>query len=78
MSLFVLCGLDSNKERKSKVKKIYSSLIKQFRQADQSKQSNSKGRVLPEICLSYAVSLLAHNIKIDSLKDDHKVKQVKE
>lgn len=35
-------------------------------------------RILPEMCLPYAVSLMAHNIKIDSLKDDHKVKQVKE
>lgn len=30
------------------------------------------------MCLSYAVSLLAHNIKIDNIKDEHKVKQIKE
>ena len=30
------------------------------------------------MCLSYAVSLLAHNIKIESLKDETKVKQIKE
>ena len=30
------------------------------------------------MCLPYAVSLLAHNIQIDSLKDDPKVKQIKE
>lgn len=39
----------------------------------------NKARIVPEMCLSYAVSLLAHNIKIDSLvKDESKVKQIKE
>ena len=37
-----------------------------------------RSRVLPEMCLPYAVSLLAHNTHIDTLKEDGKVKQVKE
>ena len=78
MGIFSLCGLDGNKERKAKVKKIYTSLIKQYRQTDGKEQQGQKGRILPEMCLSYAVSLMAHNIKIDSLKDDNKVKQIKE
>ena len=30
------------------------------------------------MCLPYAVSILAHNVQIDSLKDEAKVKQIKE
>jgi hypothetical protein len=30
------------------------------------------------MCLPYAVSLIAHNVHIDSLKDESKVKQIKE
>ena len=88
MSMFALCGFDGSRERKSKVKKIYSQLVKQIRLQDQKKQQqhhqskDSNGpappRILPEMCLSFAVSILAHNIKIDSLKDETKVKQIKE
>ncbi len=35
-------------------------------------------RILPDMCLPYAVSLMAHNIRIESLKEEHKVKQIKE
>lgn len=84
MSIFVLSGLDSNRERRVKIKKIYSTLITRIRQTDaknQKKQLESsvqRTRILPEMCLPYAVSVLAHNIQIDSLKDDTKVRQVKE
>jgi sister chromatid cohesion protein PDS5 len=96
MSIFALCGLDTNKERKVRVKGLYSTLIKKIRMDDakeQTRQKNAvnsqqqqqqqqpvtpKARIFPELCLSYAVSLLAHNIKIDSLKDDAKIKQIKE
>lgn len=109
MSMFILTGLDVNRERKAKVKKLYVSLIKMYRVNDAKEQAlgaakqaqqASKGscygllrcqvfiyyfnfnklkvRILPEMCLSYAVSLLAHNVKLDSLKDEHKVKQIKE
>jgi sister-chromatid-cohesion protein PDS5 len=80
MSLFALCGLDVSRERKARVKKIYSQLIKSIRlnNSSSSVKDSNKTRIVPEMCLSYAVSLLAHNIKIDSLKDDHKLKQIKE
>ena len=84
MSMFALSGLDTNRERKTRIKKIYSSLIAKIRLNDiknQKKQLESKvqrTRILPEMCLPYAVSLLAHNTHIDSLKEDTKVKQVKE
>lgn len=84
MSIFALSGLDSNRERRAKIKKIYSTLITRIRQTDaknQKKQLESnvqRTRILPEMCLPYAVSVLAHNIQIDSLKDDAKVRQVKE
>lgn len=32
MSIFALVGLDSNKDRKTKVKRLYSSLVKTYRQ----------------------------------------------
>lgn len=84
MSIFALSGLDTNRERKTRIKKIYSTLIAKIRLNDiknQKKQLESKvqrTRILPEMCLPYAVSLLAHNTNIDSLKEDSKVKQVKE
>ena len=83
MSMFALCGFDSNRERKVRVKKLYSALVKSIRSNDAKEQrsqaaSAPKPRILPEMCLPYAVSLLAHNTKIDSLKDDAKIKQVKE
>lgn len=86
MSIFALCGFDASRERKSRVKKIYSELIKSVRLSDQlqqqrlNQQKDAKpvSRILPEMSLSIAVSLLAHYIKIDSLKDESKVKQIKE
>ena len=84
MSIFSLSGLDSNRERRARIKKIYSALITRIRLIDaknQKKQLESnvqRTRILPEMCLPYAVSLLAHNVQIDSLKDETKVKQVKE
>jgi hypothetical protein len=87
MAMFALCGFDGSRERKSKVRKIYSQLIKQIRLQDQKKQQQHQlkdpngtapPRILPEMCLSFSVSILAHNIKIDSLKDETKVKQIKE
>jgi hypothetical protein len=89
MSIFALSGLDTSKERKTRIKRLYSSLIKTIRMNDAKEQTRqkttgqqttvSKTRIVPEMCLSYAVSLLAHNIKIDSLvKDEGKVKQIKE
>jgi hypothetical protein len=33
---------------------------------------------MPEMCLSYAVSLIAHSVRIESLQDEPKVKQIKE
>lgn len=84
MSMFALSGLDTNRERRVKIKKIYSTLITRIRLNDaknQKKQMEAnlpRTRILPEMCLPYAVSLLAHNLHIDSLKEDNKVKQVKE
>lgn len=83
MSIFALCGFDVNRERKVRVKKLYTALVKNIRLNDAKEQRNQtantqKPRILPEMCLPYAVSLLAHNTKIDSLKDDAKIKQVKE
>lgn len=76
MGIFALVGLDTNRERKARVKKIFSALIKNIKLSDSKDQS--KNRLLPEKCLPYAISLLAHNIQIDSLKDESKVKQIKE
>jgi len=84
MSIFSLTGLDSNRERRGRIKKIYSNLITRIRVADAKNQKKQileniqRSRILPEMCLPYAVSLLAHNIQIETLKDDSKVKQVKE
>ncbi len=35
-------------------------------------------KMLPEKCLPYAISLLAHNTKIESISEESKVKQIKE
>jgi len=84
MAMFALNGLDSNRERRARIKKIYASLIARIRAADASNQKKQiqanvqRARILPEMCLPYAVSLLAHNTQIDTLKEDAKVKQVKE
>ncbi len=80
MSMFALSGFDGSRDRKSRVKKIFSQLVKSLRANDQKKQmlKNPPPRILPEMCLPFAVSLLAHNCKIDSLKDETKVKQIKE
>lgn len=85
MAFFALVGLDTSRDRKTRVKKLYSQLIRKYRLMSDANTKSAdpttnpqKTRILPEMCLSYAVSLLAHNIRLDNIKDDHKVKQVKE
>ena len=84
MSFFALSGFDSNRERRARIKKIYSALIARIRLTDAKNQKKQletnvqRTRILPEMCLPYAVSLLAHNSQIDSLNNDSKVKQIKE
>jgi hypothetical protein len=87
IGIFALSGFDLNRERKTKAKKIYTQLIKQIRLAEAKQQQQratatgtvqQRPKIQPEICLPYAISLLAHNIKIESAKDDHKMKQIKE
>ena len=38
MGMFALCGFDSNRERKMKIKKIYIALIKKIRASDAKNQ----------------------------------------
>jgi hypothetical protein len=91
MAYFALIGFEQNRERRMRVKKIYTSLVKSLRENDaklqqqqfQQQRSSEAGtaavnRVLPEMCLAYAISLLAHNTRIDSIKDEAKVKQIRE
>ena len=81
MSMFILCGLDSNRERKMRAKKHYISLVKFIRDSNkkiQLEENTKRLKLLPENCLSYAISLLAHNFKIDSLKDETSIKHLKE
>jgi hypothetical protein len=88
MSMFILSGLDQNRERKARVKKLVYGLVKLFRESNKKIQSIStvsdnqqqvlKANNLPEYSLSLAISLLAHNCKIDSLKDEVTVKQIKD
>jgi hypothetical protein len=91
MAYFALLGFDQSRERRMRVKRIYISLVKSLRESDaklqqqnilqqRSAQSGTvtTNRVLPEMCLAYAVSLIAHNTRIDSIKDEAKVKQIRE
>lgn len=94
MSIFILSGLDPNRDRKIRVKKLYIGLIKLIRDANKKKLqimlndektasdinelNDIKTKSQPENCLPYAISLLAHNTKIDSLKDEAIIKQIKE
>jgi hypothetical protein len=82
MAILILSALDTNRERKLRVKKIYIGLIKTIREQNKrvrpSEQNESRTKSLPENCLPYAISLLAHNCKLDSLKDEVAIKQLKE
>lgn len=51
MGIFALSGLDTNKERKAKVKKIFTSLIKQYRQYElnETKQQTSQKSFLKKL-----------------------------
>jgi hypothetical protein len=85
MAIFILSGLDHNRERKARVKKIICGMVKLFRESNKKIKSTTdnqqqllKAKNLPEYALSLAISLLAHNCKIDSLKDEVTVKQIKD
>ena len=84
MSIFILSAFDTNRERKLRVKKIYIGLIKTIHnqnkkiRVDAENANEMKTKNLPENCLPYAISLLAHNCKLDSWKDEVAMKQLKE
>jgi hypothetical protein len=62
ISILVLASLDKNFERKSRAKQSYKQLLKLFnyRQTDR----------FPAYFLPYAISLLAHNLNFESLKEN--------
>ena len=87
ISILALTALDTNRDRKSRAKKSYFSLIKLIH--DQNKKRSImtahnddsmeiKIKSLPENSLPYSISLLAHNCKIESLKDEISIKHLKE
>lgn len=88
MSLFALCGFDTNRERRNKYKKNYLNVLKIFQDANKRVDVNADRennetkpnwvKNLPENCLPYVISLLAHHSKIDSMKDETQIKQIKE
>ncbi len=82
MAILILSALDTNSERKLRVEKIYIGLIKTIRKGNRrvrpSEPNESRTKSFPENCLPYAISLLAHNCKLDSLKDEVAIWQLKE
>ena len=84
----MLAALDTNRERKNRVKKSYVAIVKliheqnkKLRGMTNDENGDSKGIVtknLPENCLPYAINLLAHNCKLESSKDEAGIKHLKE
>jgi hypothetical protein len=82
ISILTLAALDTNRDRKSRAKKSYFSLIKLIHNQNKKRVTEEslelKTKSLPENCLPYSISLLAHNCKLESLKDEVSIKHLKE